>query len=66
MADMAGKEKQLCRRLSVRPPLTGWHTKKAAGFKHPSEALLIIPLAECLAAKGYNLHRSRHHGVQRW
>jgi hypothetical protein len=29
--------------------------KRAAGFRHASEGLLIIPLAECLAAKGYDL-----------
>ena len=30
--------------------------KKAAGFEHAlSEALLIVPVAECLAANGYIL-----------
>jgi hypothetical protein len=30
--------------------------QKAAGHQHAlSEALLIVPLAECLAAKGYTL-----------
>lgn len=29
--------------------------RKAACFQHASEALLIIPLAECLAARGYDL-----------